>query len=231
MKSFQVLFVAIIVMCAGSFARGQTTKSDESTGPATRASMDVIEHVQHQLKDVSSVEADFVEKKNLAMLKHTLTIKGHLALQKPDRLIWIVREPVKYAVRIVGDEVRQWDEDTNHVEVIHLGGDPTFKAISQQMQAWFLGNYKDLGDSYEVLLLSREPLSLSFVPKASQMVAKIITSVDLTFNKDVVYIDTMVVRETGGDTTTIRFLNPKVNQAIAGEAWEMPPKEAAPNER
>jgi outer membrane lipoprotein carrier protein len=206
----------IILLCA--MANAQTTQ------PATRASIETIERVQHQLKDVTSVETDFVEKKNLAMLNHTLTIRGHLALQKPDRLIWIVNEPVRYAVRIIGDEVRQWDEDTNHVEVIHIGGDPTFKAISQQMQAWFLGNYKELGDSYDVLLLSNDPLSLSFVPKSSQMVAKIITSVDLKFDRDITYIDTMVIRETGGDTTEIHFVNPKVNQSIAQSVWEMPPK-------
>jgi outer membrane lipoprotein carrier protein len=206
----------VVLLCAA--AKAQTTQ------PATRASTDVIEHVQHQLKNVASVETDFVEKKNLAMLKHTLTIRGHLALQKPDRLIWIVKEPVKYAVRIIGDEVRQWDEDTNRVEVIHLGGDPTFKAISQQMQAWFLGNYKELGDSYEVLLLNNDPLSLSFVPKSSQMVAKIITSVDLTFDHDIAYIDTMTIKEPGGDITEIHFANHKVNQPIGQEIWEMPPK-------
>jgi outer membrane lipoprotein-sorting protein len=220
MKHFPwILSISLILCTTFRGVRGQTTQ------PATQASMDVIEHVQHQLKDVSSVEADFVEKKNLAMLNHTLTIKGHLALQKPDHLIWIVQEPVKYAVRIVGDEVRQWDEDTNHVDVIHLGGDPTFKAISDQMQAWFLGDYKDLGDSYDVLLLSQEPLALSFVPKSTTMVAKIITSVDLKFNKDVTYIDTMTVRETGGDTTAIQFINPRVNQPIAQDTWEMPPNE------
>jgi outer membrane lipoprotein carrier protein len=207
------------ILCLTVIARGQTTQ------PATRASIDVIQRVQHQLKTVTSVEADFVEKKNLAMLNHTLTIRGHLALQKPDRLIWIVNEPVKYAVRIIGDEVRQWDEDTNHVDVIHIGGDPTFKAISQQMQAWFLGNYQELGDSYDALLLNNDPLTLSFVPKSTTMVAKIIQSIDLKFDHDITYIDTMTVRETGGDTTTIQFINPRVNQPIADNVWEMPPNE------
>jgi outer membrane lipoprotein carrier protein len=214
---YLVCFSALIpLLCAAG--KAQTTQ------PTTRASIETIEHVQRQLKDVVSVETDFVEKKNLAMLNHTLTIRGHLALQKPDKLIWIVNEPVRYAVRIIGDEVRQWDEDTNHVEVIHLGGDPTFKAISQQMQAWFLGDYKQLGDNYDVLLLSSDPLGLSFVPKSSQMVAKIITSVDLKFDKDVTYINTMVIRESGGDTTEIHFVSPKVNQPIDQSLWEMPPK-------
>ena len=219
MKHFPWIVSIAVSFCAAVAAHGQTTQ------PATRASMDDIQRVQRQLKDVASIEGDFVEKKNLAMLNHTLTIKGHLAIQKPDKLIWIVNEPVKYAVRIVGDEVRQWDEDTNHVDVIHLGGDPTFKAISQQMQAWFLGNYAALGDDYDVMLLSKEPLALSFVPKSTTAVSKIISSVDMKFNQDLTYIDTMTVREAGGDTTAIQFISPRMNQPIADVVWEMPPNE------
>jgi outer membrane lipoprotein-sorting protein len=202
----------------------QATRPDDSAPPATRASMDIIEHVQQNLKNVGTVEADFDEGKTLAMLNHTLSIRGHLALQKPDWLIWIVKEPVRYAVRIEGDEVRQWDEDTNNVQVIHLGGDPTFKAISEQIQAWFLGNYKALGDNYDVMVLKSDPLTLQFLPRSDSMIAKILKSVELTFNHDVTYIDSMVIRETGGDTTTIQFLNSKVNQPIAADTWEMPPK-------
>ncbi len=84
--------------------------------------MEIIQGVQQHLKGIASIEADFNEEKKLAMLDHTLNIDGHMGLEKPDRLIWIVRDPVKYAVRIAGDEVSQWDEDTNRGEDGESGG-------------------------------------------------------------------------------------------------------------
>jgi outer membrane lipoprotein-sorting protein len=222
------LQIAFFVGMFSAFTGAQTTSPDSpSTQPAgpVRASMKIIEGVQQHLKGINSVESDFVENKKLAMLDHTLTIDGHMALEKPDRLIWIVRDPVKYAVRIVGDEVSQWDEDTNHVDVMHLGGDPTFKAITQQMQAWFLGNYKALGDSYDVYVNREQPLSLEFVPNSSTMVAKLIARIDLTFSPDEDYIDTMVITETGGDVTTLKFTGARINQPISDQIWEMPPHE------
>ncbi len=185
--------------------------------------MEIIQGVQQHLKGIASVEADFNEEKKLAMLDHTLNIDGHMALEKPDRLIWIVRDPVKYAVRIAGDEVSQWDEDTNQVQTVHLGGDPTFKAITQQMQAWFLGDYKALGDSYDVYVNSNQPLSLGFVPNGSMMVSKLIKRIDLTFGADESYIDTMVISEASGDVTTLKFSGTRVNQPVSGDIWEMPP--------
>jgi outer membrane lipoprotein carrier protein len=193
--------------------------------PTTRASEELLTHLQAQLKTVETVQADFVQEKTLSVLNHTLTIKGHFALQKPNRLVWIVREPVKYAVRIDGDEIRQWDEDTNQVQVIHLGGDPTFQAVTQQLQAWFMGDYKILAESYDVEEQGADPLRLGFVPKPDTMVAKVLKRVDLTFGKDDLYIDKMVVQEAGGDLTTLQFNNTKLNQPIPKETWEIPPHE------
>jgi outer membrane lipoprotein carrier protein len=191
----------------------------------TRISAQVLQHLQLKLKDVTSVEADFIEKKNLAMLNHTLTIRGHFALQKPDKFIWIVQEPVKYAIRVEGDEVQQWDEDTNHVDVIHLGGDPTFKAITEQMQAWFLGNYEALAKNYTVDVLSENPLSLRFAPMGDSMAAKFMRQIELTFAPDERYIEKMVLTESGGDTTTLEFTGTQLNQPIKDEIWRMPPNE------
>ncbi len=194
-------------------------------GPTTRPSEQLLKHLQQQLATVQTVQSDFVQVKNLSMLKHQMTIKGHFALQKPDRLIWNVKEPVQYAIRIEGEEVRQWDEDTKQVQVIHLGGDPTFQAITQQIQAWFMGDYKVLAQSYDVELLSENPLSLRFVPKAGTMVAKVVGAVELTFGKNEMYIDKMVVHEAGGDTTTVQYSNTELNKPIDKETWEMPPHE------
>ncbi len=68
------------------------------------------------------------------------------------------------------------------VKTVNLGGDPTFKAVTQQMQAWFLGDYKALGDSYDVYVNAQQPLSLGFVPNDSTMVSKLISRIDLTFS-------------------------------------------------
>ncbi len=198
-----------------------------STQPAVDlkpAPRDLLAHLQKQLSTVDTMEADFIQQKHLSMLKHTLTIKGRFAMAKPNKVIWIVNEPNKYAIRVNGDEITQWDEDTNKVQVLHVGGDPTFQAITQQIQAWFLGDYKVLEKSYDVLLLNDQPLSLRFVPQPGGMVSKLVKNIEITFGKDEMQIDTMVVNETSGDSTTLKYSNVRLNQPIQKETWEIPPK-------
>ncbi len=225
MNAIARIILACICLTFAAFSAFAGPTTQPSTNATTQISVELLQHLQSQLKDVTTVEADFVEKKNLAVLNHTLTITGHFALQKPDKFIWIVHDPVKYAIRVEGDEVRQWDEDTDHVDVIHLGGDPTFKAITEQMQAWFLGDYEGLAKNYTVDVLSENPLSLRFAPQGDSMASKIIQQIELTFAADERYIEKMVVTESGGDTTTLEFVHTQLNQPIKDDIWRMPPNE------
>jgi outer membrane lipoprotein-sorting protein len=200
-------------------ATAPTTQSAETLAPR-----ELLAHIQKQLRTVEAMQADFIQQKRLAMLKHTLTIRGQFAMQKPNKVIWIVNEPTKYAIRVDGDEITQWDEDTNKVQVIHVGGDPTFKAITEQIQAWFLGDYKVLEQSYDVYLLSDKPLSLRFAPKAGTMVSKLVKNIEVTFGNDELQIDKMIVNETSGDSTTLNYSNVRLNQPIDNKTWEIPPK-------
>jgi len=217
------MFVAWLAIGFAALAYAQSPIA--TSAPTTRASDEVLSRIQRQLASVKTVQSDFIQEKKLTVFNRTMTIRGQLALQRPTRLLWTVSDPVKYAIRVEGDEVCQWDEDTNRVQVIHIGGDPTFRAIFEQFQAWFMGNYSSVSQSYDVVVQSdRPPVSLSFTPKPGSAMAKIVQGVDLTFGSEESYISTLVVHEAGGDTTNIRFLNTQLNQPIKDEAWEIPPR-------
>jgi outer membrane lipoprotein carrier protein len=213
---------AILSIFLSSLFTAQTLA--QSTQPTTRpVPIELLNSVQDKLHTVDSVEADFVEEKHLAMLDHTLTIHGHFAMQKPDRLIWIVQQPVQYAVSIQGDIVKQWDADTNKVQTINIGGDPTFHAVSEQLSSWFMGNYKALAGSYDLSLRSEKPLTLVFAPKPDSMVAKVLKEIVITFAPDQRNIDIMQITESGGSVTTINYLHTKVNEPVSDKTWEIPP--------
>ena len=217
----RLLPALVLVFAMSGFARAQTTQP--SAAPAKPASAELLDDVQKRLLTVNTVEADFVQEKELAMLKNKLIIKGHFALEKPDRVIWNVKEPVKYAMSVRGDELKQWDEDTNKVQVMHLGCDPTFKAISEQINSWFMGDYRKLAAEYDVTVESENPLTLGFAPKGNSMVAKMLKQISVSFGREGKYIDTMVIRETAGSVTTLKYIDAKINEPIKKETWEIPP--------
>lgn len=225
MKSISCLVILTLAGFAFAAEPPSTPTSQPASDhrPTTRATDEQLNKLQAKLLTVETVEADFTQNKRLTMLDHELKIRGHFALQKPNKMIWNVREPVKYCIRIEGETLQQWDEDTNRVQVTHLGGDPTFKAISEQLQSWFLGDYKALAKNYDVYVEGENPLRLGFTPRGDTMVSKVLKHVDLRFGKDDLYIDQMIVREAGGDITTLNFIDTNINKPVKAETWEIPP--------
>jgi outer membrane lipoprotein carrier protein len=224
--NFGAMLLAV-TWCALQSPADPPTPAPAATQPAANpqpASRELLAHIQKQLRTVDTMQADFVQKKRLSMLRHTLVIEGKLAMKKPNKVIWIVDKPTRYAIRVDGEELTQWDEDTNKVQVLHLGGDPTFKNITEQIQAWFLGDYKMLEKSYDVYVLSEKPLSLRFAPQAGGMVAKMVKNIEITFGNDETEVDKMVINESTGDTTTLTYSNTRLNQPIPDQIWEIPPK-------
>jgi len=217
--------MAFLLSVPTTFAQLPSTQPDTAptSQPAKPASPELLQQVQERLKKVTTVQSEFIQEKNLAVLKHKLLIKGTFALQQPNRVMWNVREPVRYAIRVDGDEVRQWDEDTNKVKTMHVGSDPTFKAITEQIQAWFLGDYAALSQTYDVSVVSENPLSLGFTPKPGTMVGKVLQHVDVGFGPGDAYINRMVVREASGSVTTLNFIGPKLNEPVPSTTWEIPP--------
>jgi outer membrane lipoprotein-sorting protein len=226
MKKFFIITIVLGLTALQSPANPPTT-APASTQPAADpkpASRELLAHLQKQLTTVDTLQADFIQEKHLAMLKHTLTIKGKLAMIKPNKVMFNVSEPSKYVIRVDGEEITQWDEDTNKVQVMHVGNDPTFKNITEQIQAWFLGDYKVLEKSYDVYLLSEKPLSLRFVPQPGGMISKLVKNIEVTFGEDELHLDQLVVNETSGDSTTLKYSNTRLNEPVAKETWEIPPK-------
>ena len=87
-------------------------------------------------------------------------------MERPKRLVWHVTDPVKYSIGVEGDEVRFWDEDTDHVQSIRIGPNHSFRAAFEQFQGWFLGDYRTLDAAYDVTVEQVDPIVVSFQPRA-----------------------------------------------------------------
>lgn len=211
---------------AGSDTGTASTKTHATEQkPLPKASLKTLSRVQEELGKIESIQVDFDEEKYIATLDHTPpTFHGHIVAKLPDQMIFIIREPSPYAVCVNGEKVSQWDQETGNVQVFHLAGDPGYTAACAQLQAWMLGNFQALSESYDVYVVCQEPLSLRFVPKATTVIAKVIKNVEATFNKGETNIESMVIRETSGDRMTFRFHHPLVNEPIAKGSWDIPPK-------
>jgi outer membrane lipoprotein-sorting protein len=181
----------------------------------------ILEALQVKMSTIKTIQTDFIQEKNLALFKQKITLTGKIFIQKPGMLSWRVFTPLRYSLVINGSNISQWDQDTNQVQSVSLGKNPSFQVAIQQMQNWFSGTYKSMQGDYQISLISQQPLKLEFIPKEKSMARNFIQRVTVLFQDDQQYIKEINILEKSGDNTLLTFIDTQLNPKIPPKAWEV----------
>jgi len=181
----------------------------------------LLHRLEKKVTGFESLKIDFVQEKNLAIFQKKIVLKGKIYLQRPHRVVWHIDEPVKYSVIITDEFVRQWDEDTGQVQEIPLSRKPVFRAVLDQLTAWFSGRYVSLLEDYDVQVLQQSPSILRFVPKETNITVKIIKHIIVAFRRDEKYLKQIKFQEISGDSTIIIFKNIILNAPIDDSVFKL----------
>lgn len=184
----------------------------------------LLEYLQEKINTIKTVQATFVQTKQLKLFDRQLVLKGSIALHKPDRMIWHVNEPVSYTMFLDKKHLRQWDEDTRQIQTIDIGNEPAAKEMIRQFNAWLLGEFTAIAKTYETRILQQVPLTLVFIPKPESPVGQVIVNVSMTMGDDLRYIQKLTIEEKTGDVTTVDFHQTRLNETIPDTTWELVPR-------
>jgi hypothetical protein len=183
--------------------------------------MDALTTWRSGLQQVSTIVSDFVQEKHMALFLNPLTIRGRLFITMDGRFAWETHEPVRYKLVVADGRIRQWDEETGRVQTISLRDNPVAEAIQAQMSVWFSGQYDQLADTYSVTLKSTDPVVFQFIPLDNAPAADYLKSVQVRLRSDGQYLDTVLITEPTGDSTSILFTNTVLNQTLPDAVWEV----------
>ena len=173
------------------------------------------------MADVKTVKTRFVQEKTMALFTHPLVTRGSIWVAPPERLLWRVDSPMRYALALDGTRVRQWDGETGKTTTMSLDGNPVFAAVTEQLNAWFGGRYGLLAQDYDVEQRAVAPATFVFVPKPSAPSAKMLKSVTVVFREDARYIASIQIADRSGDVTTLTFADTEINVPLDPKAWEL----------
>ena len=174
------------------------------------------------LKNIDTLQSEFTQVKQIALLNHRVVISGELCLEKKNgRMAWHVASPIRYSCVITNQALTQWDIDSNQVLTLSVDRYPWLKVLSQNLKDWFSGNFQNMssgftaqtGDSHEMLM----------TPRPDNRIAEFIKSIKFYFADDNSSISRVIFTEANGDTTEIVFTNIKINHPIPQEKWNVKP--------
>lgn len=191
------------------------------TACAAEPAADVLGRMEKAMADVHTVKTRFVQEKKMALFNHPLVTTGSIWVEPPAHLLWRVESPMRYALALDGERIRQWDGETGKTTSMSMDGNPVFSAVSEQLNAWFGGRYGLLVRDYDVEQKVIAPATFVFVPKPAAPSASMLKSVTVVFREDARYIASIQIDDAGGDVTTLKFEDTEINVPLGPKAWEL----------
>jgi hypothetical protein len=149
---------------------------------------------------VSGLEARFVERKKLALLKAPLVSEGRIYYSEGGHMARVVEKPIASTVRI-GPTKLEVIDDTGHKDV-DLRSRPDIKTFVESFVHVVAGNYDALSSIYKLSFTPEgdDPWLLTLEP-TSETLAKLVTRLEIRGRGYAV--ETIRVLEAAGDSTEI----------------------------
>jgi len=173
---------------------------------------EVIRKVQEQQKLTNTLEADFKQEKELALLAKPEVSTGHFTFSKPNNVLWRYDAPKRVEMLIANGMLTTYYPDLNKAEQIEVKRyqDRIFKYMGASGAIDELGSFFD----FTFRNVSDQPsFELDLKPK-TKGIAKRVRHIKIWIDKKSYLTTKFEYTEGDGDITRYEFTNVRVNQPI-----------------
>ena len=167
--------------------------------------------IESMSKATNSIEADFVQEKNLSMLSEKIISKGHFVFKKENLLRWEYQTPSKYLIVINKDKVVIKDE--KKTSKYDMNSNKVFKEINDIMLSCVQGTIFKSNKFKTSYFENEKGYKLELIPQVKNM-KDTFKKINLYFDKNVTSVAKMEMIENNDDLTSLDFINKKLNAPV-----------------
>jgi outer membrane lipoprotein-sorting protein len=172
--------------------------------------------VENMSKALNSIDADFVQEKNLSVLSEKIISKGHLMFKKENLLRWEYFTPSKYLIVINKEKV--FIKDEKKTSKYDMNSNKVFKEINDIMISCVQGTIFKSSKFKTSYFENEKYYKLEMTPKTKNMKDSF-KKINLYFDKTITSVSKIEMIETSEDFTLIEFLNKKLNAPISENSF------------
>jgi len=178
---------------------------------------DILQQIKSQAQKINSIEAGFVQTKNISFIDEQLISGGKFWFSRPDKMRWEYQTPFFYSIIINGDNITVIDDKKE--SRFDAASNAMFGQIKQVIMNMVNGKMFDDPDYHATLKEENNYFVVNFETVNRAMKAYIL-SIDLYFTKSGYLMEKIKMNEASGDDTVIEFNNQNINQPLPGHVFE-----------
>ncbi len=198
-------FIACLLACLSVCALAQQpVGADESRK--------MVAEVCAAAAEMTSLQCDFVQVKQLSLLQTALTSKGKMYYRGGDRLRWEYTSPYTYTFVLNGDRVML--KSSEKTDVVSVRSSRMFQEIARIMLNSVTGRCLADESDFKVTMYEADgQWEARLVPQQKEMAA-LFSEVRLHIDPKLRMVTVVELKEQSGDTTRIEMKNVRKNGTI-----------------
>ena len=190
-----------------------STASAQTMKKATpEQSKKMVETINKATAAVKSIQCDFTQVRQSAMLKEKMTSKGKMSFSGRN-LKWEYTEPNKFALTVKEENGQQqvYIQQEGKTKKADGQSGQLFKGIAQIVMGSVTGTALSDNGDFSVEMYSQDDIWVAKLTPKQAKLKKMFTSIHLYFNEKHNAVTKVEMKEANGDGTVITFANVKLN--------------------
>lgn len=161
---------------------------------------------------ISTISADFVQKKFMKILSKPLVSEGKFYFAAPDSIRWEYSKPLKSVVISDKGRTKRYIASGGKMVEDETGGAQVMKLVLGDVAGWMNGRF-DSNPSFTAVLKEGPSTLITLTPVDKRM-AGIIEKIEITISRKDASVKSVRIVESATAETRIDFLNAVINKGI-----------------
>ena len=207
-----ILLILVIFRCGSVSAQDVDFKliSKSEIAPYTAS-------ISKASASLTSLQCSFTQTKNIAILAESVVSKGKLLYKKENKLCWEYVSPYYYLFALNGDKV--YIKNNKSTKQFDTKSNALFKEISLLLVNSVSGIELIDPKKFDVSFYENAKMVQARLTPKNKTLKSMLSTIALNFEKTTYMVQTIVLTEPLGDSTTIIFSDKKINQPIDDEKF------------
>jgi outer membrane lipoprotein-sorting protein len=176
------------------------------------------EQIRRESAQVQSIQARFIQKKQMKILSRPLLSEGGFFFQAPASVRWEYTAPVKSILLMKGGALKRYIYSGGGFTEEAGGRIPAMEIVMQEISAWLHGQF-DQSQYFTATLVNHPAPGIILTPKEKSF-ARLIKRIELTPSEQPGVLKSILIVEDEKTTTLFEFRNVRVNQPIPESVFQ-----------
>ncbi len=170
-------------------------------------------------KNINTISAEFIQSKNLEILKEPLLSRGRFFYQAPDSIRWEYISPIRTLTLMQGDKLQRFVWSQNSWRPDANLSTQAMQAVLGKMRLWLQGKFQG-GSEFTATLLHGPNTQIQL--KGGEAMRAYVEEIVITLGHKSGMINRIDIKEYGRSSTSIEFHDLKLNAPVDSKVFSEP---------